>query len=46
MRIACSAGLLVLFRIRNNTNYPDGAVMPMFAIRGGPGAGQGGALAA
>jgi transposase len=28
------------------TNYPDGAVMPMFAIRGGPGAGQGGALAA
>jgi len=28
------------------TNYPDSAVMPMFAIRGGPAAGQGGALAA
>jgi transposase len=28
------------------TNYPDDAVMPMFTIRGGPAAGQGGALAA
>jgi ABC-type branched-subunit amino acid transport system permease subunit len=28
------------------TNYPDGAVMPMFVVRGGPAAGQGGALAA
>ena len=28
------------------TNYPDAAVMPMFAVRGGPVAGQGGALAA
>ncbi len=27
-------------------NYPDAAVMPMFAVRGGPAAGQGGALAA
>ena len=27
-------------------NYPDGAVMPMFAGGGGPAAGQGGALAA
>jgi len=27
-------------------NYPDGAVMPMFVVRGGPAAGQGGALAA
>ena len=27
-------------------NYPDGAVMPMFAVRGGSAAGQGGALAA
>jgi len=27
-------------------NYPDGAVMPMSAVRGGPAAGQGGALAA
>jgi transposase len=27
-------------------NYPDDAVMPMFTIRGGPAAGQGGALAA
>jgi len=45
-RIVLSARLLSLFRIRNNTNYPDSAVMPMFAIRGGPAAGQGGALAA
>jgi hypothetical protein len=44
--IILSAALFVLFRIRNNTNYPDSAVMPMFAIRGGPAAGQGGALAA
>ena len=28
------------------TNYPDGAVMPMFAAGGGAAAGQGGALAA
>jgi hypothetical protein len=27
-------------------NYPDEPVMPMFTIRGGPVAGQGGALAA
>ena len=27
-------------------NYPDGAVMPMFTVRGGSAAGQGGALAA
>ena len=27
-------------------NYPDAAVMPMFAVRGGPAAGQGGAFAA
>ena len=27
-------------------NYPDAAVMPMSAVRGGPAAGQGGALAA
>jgi hypothetical protein len=27
-------------------NYPDGAVMPMFAAGGGAAAGQGGALAA
>jgi hypothetical protein len=27
-------------------NYPDAAVMPMFAGGGGPAAGQGGALAA
>ena len=27
-------------------NYPDAAVMLMFAVRGGPAAGQGGALAA
>jgi transposase len=27
-------------------NYPDAAVMPMFTVRGGPAAGQGGALAA
>jgi hypothetical protein len=27
-------------------NYPDDAVMPMFAVCGGPAAGQGGALAA
>ena len=27
-------------------NYPDGVVMPMSAVRGGPAAGQGGALAA
>ena len=27
-------------------NYPDVAVMPMFVVRGGPAAGQGGALAA
>jgi hypothetical protein len=45
-RIVLSASLLVLFRIRNNTNYADGAVMPMFAAGGGSAAGQGGALAA
>ena len=28
------------------TNYPDGAVMPMFTVRGGSAAGRGGALAA
>jgi len=28
------------------TNYPDGAVMPMFVVGGGSAAGQGGALAA
>jgi hypothetical protein len=38
--------LLSLFRHRNKGNYPDGAVMPMFTVRGGPAAGQGGVLAA
>ncbi|MGO9080692.1 MAG: hypothetical protein ACLQDY_16875 [Streptosporangiaceae bacterium] len=28
------------------SNYPDGAVMPMFTVRGGSAAGRGGALAA
>ncbi len=45
-RIARSAALLSLSGCRNNDNYPDAAVMPMFAVRGGPAAGQGGALAA
>jgi hypothetical protein len=31
MRMFCSAALLVLYRIRNNTNYADVAVMPMSA---------------
>jgi hypothetical protein len=37
---------LSLFRHPDKDNYPDGAVMPMFAVRGGSAAGQGGALAA
>ena len=45
-RIARSAALLSLCGCRNKDNYPDGAVMPMFAGGGGPAAGQGGALAA
>jgi hypothetical protein len=36
----------VLSGCRNNTNYPDAAVMPMSAGSGVPAAGQGGALAA
>ena len=43
---ARGAGLLSLFRVPDKDNYPDAAVMPMFAVRGGPAAGQGGALAA
>ena len=43
---ACSEQLFVLSGYRNNDNYPDGAVMPMFAAGGGAAAGQGGALAA
>jgi hypothetical protein len=41
-----SAKLLSLFRHPDKDNYPDGAVMPMFAAGGGAAAGQGGALAA
>jgi hypothetical protein len=37
---------LSLFRHPDKDNYPDVAVMPMSAVCGGPGAGQGGALAA
>ena len=44
--MTCSASLLVLSRTRNNTNYADAAVMPMFTVGGGSAAGQGGALAA
>ena len=45
-RIARSAILFELCRVLDNTNYPDVAVMPMFAGGGGSAAGQGGALAA
>ena len=45
-RIILSAALLSLFRLLDKDNYPDGAVMPMFTVRGGSAAGQGGALAA
>jgi len=45
-RIWRSAALLSLSGIRHKDNYPDGAVMPMCVVRGGPAAGQGGALAA
>jgi hypothetical protein len=45
-RIVRSASLLSLCRVLDNTNYPDVAVMPMFAGGGGSAAGQGGALAA
>ena len=45
-RIVLSAMLLSLFRHPDNDNYPDGEVMPMFTVCGGPAAGQGGALAA
>jgi hypothetical protein len=45
-RMARSAILLSLFRCPDNDNYPDAAVMPMFAAGGGAAAGQGGALAA
>jgi hypothetical protein len=46
IRIVLSASLLSLSGIRHNDNYADVAVMPMFAARGGPTAGQGGTLAA
>jgi hypothetical protein len=45
-RICRSAGLLSLCRVLDKDNYPDVAVMPMFAGGGGSAAGQGGALAA
>ena len=45
-RIARSAVLLSLCRYPDKDNYPDGAVMPMSVVCGGPAAGQGGALAA
>ena len=45
-RIVLSAMLLSLSRTRHKDNYPDVAVMPMFAGGGGSAAGQGGALAA
>jgi hypothetical protein len=44
--MSCSARLLSLSGCRNNSNYPDGVVMPMSVVRGGSAAGQGGALAA
>jgi len=37
---------LSLFRVLDNDNYADAAVMPMFTVGGGSAAGQGGALAA
>jgi hypothetical protein len=46
IRMTRSASLLSLCRHPDNDNYPDDAVMPMFAVCGGPAAGQGGVLAA
>ena len=45
-RIVLSAMLLSLSGCRHNDNYPDVAVMPMLAGRGGSVAGRGGSLAA
>ncbi len=45
-RIVLSAMLLSLFRHPDKDNYADAVVMPMFVVRGGSAAGQGGALAA
>ena len=45
-RIVLSARLLSLCRYPDNDNYPEVAVMPIPAARGGVSAAQGGALAA